>query len=204
MRISHKQKQMLAFIEDFVGENRYPPTLEEIRTGLNISSKSLVNHHLAALENAALLSRSPNKSRGIRLAGENDLIRVPFLTAEADQVREPKAEIDVEAVIALTNDIVPYRDDLYALQVQDDSMIDALVNQGDVVILQKKDHAENGDMIAARLAGQPATLLKRYYRDAKRGHVRLESAHPNLRPIIAHPEMVKIQGKVVAVIRQID
>jgi len=201
MRISHKQKKMLAFIEEFVGENRYPPTLEEIRTGLNISSKSLVNYHLTALESAALLSRSPNKSRGIRLAGENDPIRVPFLTPETEMVAD---KIDVEAAIALTSDIVPYRDDLYALQVPDDSMIDALVNQGDVVILQGQTHAENGDMVAVRLAGQPATLLKRYYRDARRGHVRLEAARPDLKPIIASPEMVKIQGKVVAVIRQIE
>lgn len=204
MRISHKQKKMLAFIEDFVGENRYPPTLEEIRTGLNISSKSLVNYHLTALESAALLSRSPNKSRGIRLAAENDPIRVPFLTPETEAVAEKTDEIDVETAIALTSDIVPCRHDLYALHVPDDSMIDALVNQGDVVILQGQTHAENGDMVAVRLAGQPATLLKRYYRDAKSDHVRLESARPDLTPIIVPPEMVKIQGKVVTVIRQIE
>jgi repressor LexA len=191
---------MLAFIEEFVGENKYPPTLEEIRTGLNISSKSLVNHHLTALESAAFLSRSPNKSRGIRLAAESETIRVPFLPDEIPS--SDVSDMDVETVIALTEDIVPNRNDLFALKVQDDSMIDALVNREDVLILQRQNQVHNGDLVAVRLAGQPAMLLKRYY--CKNGHVHLHSANPDMDPIVVDPELIEIHGKVMAVIRQID
>ena len=163
MKISDKQREMLAFIEDFVGENKYPPTLEEIRNGLNFSSKSLVNYHLAALESAALLCRSPNKSRGIRLAGETDRIRVPVVVKkDGGQTNRPSTELKADEVIELTSDIVPDREDLYALKIQDDSLLDAFVNKGDVVVIQRQDQAKNGDMVAVHLSQQKATLPKTF------------------------------------------
>jgi repressor LexA len=201
MGISRKQKKMLAFIEDFMEENRYPPTLEEIRVGLNISSKSLVNHHLEALENAAFLSRSPNKSRGIRLVGESDTVRVPFMIKQGMK-SNGKGKPSPQQAIELTSDIVPNRDDLYALKVPDDSLIDAFINEGDVVIMQRQNKAKNGEMVAVRLVKQNATLLKRFYRE--NGHVRLQPADPTAETMIVDPKAIEIQGKVVAVIRQVS
>ena len=202
MQISDKQKEMLAFIEDFVEENRYPPTLEEIRLGLNISSKSLVNYHLEALESAAILSRSPNKSRGIRLAGESEVFRVPFAAKAINQAGHPGATVDRDTAIELTSDIVPNRENLYALKVQDDSMVDAFVNAGDVVIMQRQQQAKNGELVAVQLLPQQKTLLKRFYRE--NGHIRLQPDDPNGEEMVVSPQSIQVQGKVVAVIRQMN
>ncbi len=198
MTISDKQREMLAFIENFAAENGYPPTYEEIRAGLKISSKSLVNHHLEALENAALLRRSPNTPRGIKL--RPDTVQVPVLGRIAAGPPADFAGPDDPETIELTGDIVPRRDDLYALKVQGNSMIDALVNDGDIVIMQHQLEAENGDMVAVRLLAQNETTLKRIYRE--NGYVRLQPANPTMAPLLVHPEAIAIQGKVVAVIRQ--
>jgi repressor LexA len=202
MKISDKQREMLAFIERFVEEKGYPPTFEEIRTGLKISSKSLVNYHLEVLENAGLLSRSPNTPRGIRLRGERDTVQVPLMGRIAAGPPTDFVAEDNREAIELTYDIVPNRDDLYALKVEGDSMVDALVHDGDIVVMQQQVEAENGEMVAVRLIEQNETTLKRFYRE--NGHVRLQPAHPTMAPLIVSPEAVAIQGKVVAIIRQVN
>ncbi len=201
MRISDKQKQMLAFIENFMGENGYPPTHEEIRTGLKISTKSLVNYHLEALEGAALLSRSPNTPRGIRLRSERETFSVPLTRASTAAAPAGATEINRE-VIELTCDIVSNSPNLFALKVQGDSMIDALVNDGDIVIIQRQNQVKNGDLVAVRLLEQGRTTLKHYYRE--NGHVRLQPANPMLQPVWVKPHAVQVEGKVMAIIRQVD
>ncbi len=199
--ISDKQGEMLAFIEKFVTENGYPPTREEIRTGLNISTKSLVNYHLEALENAALLTRVPNTPRGLRLAEENGGPSSPSAQA-SNNLSGDFAALDHDEVIELTYNMVTNTSNLYALKVEGEAMIDAQVNNGDIVILQRQTHAQNGEMVAVRLLEFGETTLKRYYRE--NGHVRLQPADINLEPVIASPEAVEVQGKVVAVIRHVD
>ncbi|NJN95301.1 MAG: repressor LexA [Anaerolineales bacterium] len=200
MRISDKQKQMLAFIETFVGRNGYPPTLEEIRAGLKISTKSLVNYHLEALAGASLLSRSPNTPRGIRLANEREPFTVPLTSSPI--LPEPLADLDEQEVVELTCDIVSNTPDLYALKVQGDSMLDALVNDGDIVIIQRQNQAKNGELVAVRLLEQDCTTLKHYYRE--NGHVRLQPANPTLEPVLVKPAAVQVEGRVMAIIRQVS
>jgi repressor LexA len=202
MQISDKQKEMLAFIENFVGENGYPPTHEEIRTGLNISTKSLVNYHLEALESAALLSRSPNTPRGIRLKSERETFSVPLAGNLTTSPLANSNGINEQAVIELTCDIVSKTRNLYALKVQGDSMLDALVNDGDIVIIQRQNQAKNGDLVAVRLIEQNQTTLKHYYRE--NGHVRLQPANPTLKPVLVKPNAVQVEGKVMAIVRQVS
>jgi repressor LexA len=202
MKISDKQNEMLAFIEGFVQENGYPPTYEEIRTGLNISSKSLVNYHLDVLENSGLLTRSPNTPRGIRLTGESDTVLVPFMGRISAGPPTVFIQDENREAIELTYDIVPNGDNLFALKVEGDSMMDALVNDGDIVVMQQQAEARNGEMVAVRLTDRNETTLKRYYRE--NGHVRLQPANPTMDALFVSPESVAIQGKVVAIIRQID
>jgi len=201
MHVSHKQKEMLAFIENFVGENGYPPTHEEIRTGLNISTKSLVNYHLEALESAALLSRSPNTPRGIRLMSEREPFSVPLAGNLTTSPLANSNDINEQAVIELTCDIVSNTRNLYAFKVQGDSMLDALVNDGDIVIIQRQNQAKNGDLVAVRLLEQNRTTLKHYYRE--NGHVRLQPANPTLKPVLVKPNAVQVEGKVMAIVRQV-
>lgn len=203
MNISDKQREMLAFIENFIAENGYPPTYEEIRLGLGISTKSLVNYHLEALEEAALLTRSPNTPRGIRLSHKEDTIRVPVMTETAvHSAPTLTTERENQDIIELTSDIIPDGQNLYALKVQDISMLDALVTEGDIIIIQPQTQAKNGEMVAVRLPGQKQLTLRRYYRE--NGHVRLQPDNPLMKSILVKPEAVEIQGKILAVIRQID
>ena len=201
MDISDKQKQMLAFIENFVGENGYPPTHEEIRAGLKISTKSLVNYHLEALEGAALLSRSPNTPRGIRLASERETFSVPMTRSKTAAPPDEMPDINQE-VIELTCDIVSNTRNLYALKVQGDSMMDALVNDGDIVVIQRQNQARNGDFVAVKLIDEDRTSLKHFYRE--NGHVRLQPANPLLEAVLVKPNAVQVEGKVMAIIRQVN
>ena len=204
MSISDRQRAMLAFIENFLEEKGYPPTYEEIRAGLNFSTKSLVNYHLEALENAALLSRVPNTPRGLRLPGSAETLRVPLINkvnSDPAETREAN-KTDESEVIQLTSDIVPDGRNLYAVKVYGDAMIDALVNDGDIVIMQPQTEAQNGELVAVHLVERNETMLKRFYRE--NGHVRLQPANPTLEPTFVKPDAVKVQGKVVAIIRQVN
>lgn len=194
--INNKQGEMLAFIKSFVSKNGYPPTHEEIKTGLNISTKSLVNYHLQALENAALLTRIPNTPRGLRLTGGNN---THFSASKPTHSSNNAAMFDV---LQLTYGMVNNNTDLYAVKSVNDTVVNSQTNQGDVVILQRQNHAQNGEMVAVRLANRNETTLKRYYRE--NGHVRLESANAVTDALIIEPKSVEIQGKVVAIIQEVD
>jgi repressor LexA len=199
---SEKQREMLAFIEDFVDKQGYPPTYEEIRVGLAISTKSLVNYHLDALQSAELLTRAPNTPRGIRLTGETGTRRVPMIAEIGTDLLPVLTELDPQDVIELTYDIVPNGDNLYAIKVQNGSLLDALVNEGDILIMQPQTQAQNGELVAARLIGQDETTFRRYYRE--NGHVRLQPDNPTMEALLVKPDAVQVQGKVVAVIRQVE
>jgi len=199
-RLSDRQQRILAFIEAFVAENGYPPTYEEIRAALDISTKSLVYHHLDALEGAGYLSRVPNTPRGIRLA-HSKTFRVPRLGSIAAGLPISLGDPDPDDYIELTRDIVPEQEGLYALKVVGDSMIDALINDGDVVILKHQHEARNGEMVAVWLRDRDETTLKRFFRE--NGRVRLQPANPRMAPLIVHPSRIQVQGRVVAVIRPV-
>lgn len=200
--ISDKQGEMLAFIKEFVAKNGYPPTREEIRTGLNISTKSLVNYHLEALESAALLTRIPNTPRGLKLlTAENGNGATPSQLPNGDSVFEPPP-INQEEVIELTYGMVTNNSNLYALKVENNNLQDNSVSDGDIIILQRQPYIQNGEMVVVRLSGQNKTTIQQYHRE--NGHVRLEATGPNTTPLIVAPDAVEIQGKVVAIIRQVD
>ena len=105
--------------------------------------------------------------------------------------------------IALTRDIIQDPGPLYALQVSGDSMIDALINDGDIVIIKHQSEVVNGDLVAAWLRTEKETTLKRFYWEKGQNRVRLQPANPTMKPIYVHPSNLEIQGKVIAVIRQV-
>jgi repressor LexA len=106
----------------------------------------------------------------------------------------------VNEALLLTSDIVPRQEDLFALRVRGDSMIDAMVNDGDLVVIKRQTTAQDGEMVAVRLIDSDETTLKHFFREAQR--IRLQPANPFMKPLYAHPSNVEIQGKVVAVIRR--
>jgi repressor LexA len=199
--ISDKQRKMLAFIEEFLKQHGYPPTLEEIRLGMAISTKSLVDYHLAALENAALLRRSPNTPRGIRLTRSSARPRLRSGSTPA-ALGLGLAELKTEDVMELAYGLVPESSDLFAFRVQNGSMPEALLNQGDILIMQRQKRAKNGDLVAVRLVDQNMVTFRRYFRE--NGHVRLQPDNPTAAAMLVKPDNIEVQGKVMAVIRQVE
>jgi repressor LexA len=205
--LTRRQREVLDFICQFVEENGYPPTHEEIQFEVGLSSKSHVHFYLKALEREGYIERAPNIPRGITLTGKfgrgrfAGVIKVPFLGKIA--AGEPISFSDTgHETIELTRDIVGDGEGLYALRVKGDSMVDALINDGDIVVMRHQQEANNGEMVAVRLKDCDETTLKRFYREKDR--VRLQPANPTMSPLHIHPANVEIQGKVVAVIRQMS
>jgi len=160
-----------------------------------------VNHHLRALERKGLIRREPDRARSIKLLDGARRFRVPLLghIAAGEPISfsdEPWEEIE------LTSDIVRQQEGLYALRVKGDSMMDALINDGDIVVMRHQKVAEKGEMVAVLLKDTNETTLKRFHPEGKR--VRLQPANRTVKPIYVHPARMEIQGKVVAVIRQME
>jgi repressor LexA len=207
----------------------YPPSIREIGEETDISSTSVVNYYLEQLEDWGYIIRDRHISRAIRIVPEKlaeasrimgrnilnktgDLLRIPVMgrivaSAPAPVPSSDFPYYDAESSVDMARSLLPSREkgtDLYALEVKGDSMIDAMVNDGDIVIMKPATNAEtkNGDMVAVWLEDRDETTLKYFFKE--RGGIRLQPANPNMKPIIVdNPKAVKVQGKVVMVIRQI-
>lgn len=205
-KLSPRQEAMIEFIESFIDDNGYPPTIREIGRACNISSTSVVNYNLNKLEREGLLVRDREVSRGLRLHDsliDPNVVAVPLLgRIVAGEPLPAFAEgYASDEHILLTKDIVTARDELFALQVYGDSMIDAMINDGDIVILKPDMKPNNGDMVAAWLLDREETTLKYFYNEGSK--IRLQPANPTMSPIFIEPDKLQIQGRVVAVVRQI-
>jgi repressor LexA len=209
MLLSERQQKILDFIGRFIEENDYPPSIRQIGGATGISSTSVVSYNLKILKQEGFIDRDPEVSRGIRLVRGSDprpnLLEVPFLgyIAAGEPIPVPDSDFspfDYET-IKLTRNIVGDQEGIYALQVKGHSMIDALVNDGDIVIMKHQVQANNGDMVAVRLKENDETTLKHFYLEGDQ--VRLQPANPNY-PTKSFPAAnVEVQGKVMVVIRQL-
>jgi repressor LexA len=193
--------RVLEFVEIFVDENGYPPTYDEIRAAVGLSSKSHVDYYLQALEDEGLIRRTPRTPRGLQLVGLAPAtfeIRVEGLIAAG----EPIERFDVPAdPLQLTADVADPRKDLYALRVRGDSMVDALVGDGDLLIVERHSEAARGQMAVVHLRDRNAATLKRVY--AEGPLVRLQPAHPTMPPIFVDARDIEIQGRVVSIVRRL-
>ncbi len=225
VKLSARQNKILGMIRDFVTEYGYPPSIRQIGEAADISSTSVVSYNLGVLQRKGLLARDPEVSRGLRLVEEDeDAIPVaeqdgylprgvpaPFLVpllgviAAGEPIPAPDSDFiptDYEQ-IALPPEMVRH-EDIYALRVRGTSMIDALISDGDIVVMQYQQSAENGDMVAAWLKDEKATTLKRIYWEQDHKMVRLQPANPLMDPIYVHPGNLEIQGKVIGVLRILE
>lgn len=209
--LSRRQRAILEFIERFLEENDYPPTIRDIQRELGISSTSVVDYNLKVLESRNLIRRNRNISRGIELVGRSsarrNIVAIPVVGQIAAGAPIPVPEdlehADAEEVIELSTDLVPDGGrGLFALRVKGHSMVDALINDGDIVLLRKQETCENGDTVAVWLKDQKETTLKKLYFEGDR--VRLQPANVTMAPIYTDPDNVEIQGKLVTVVRSVS
>ena len=226
--LSPRHKKILAFLEEYQQDKGYPPSIREIGDHTQISSTSVVKYYLNQLEEMGYIERRSNVSRGINLiknAGGSilqtmknaaaqamdQLVTIPLVgnIVAGEPMPVPSSDFsyyDAESGIDIARSLLPSSDpldQLYALRVHGDSMIDAMVNDGDIVVMKKVDQARNGEMVAIWLADRDETTLKYFYQE--NGRVRLQPANPSMQPIIIEdPSIVEVQGKVVLVIRQLE
>jgi repressor LexA len=225
--LSDRHIRILEYLGEYQRQYSYPPSIREIGNKTGISSTSVVNYYLAQLEAQGYIEREKNISRGIRLVKDvpglkqvaqnvvnaiDDLLRIPVIGRIAAGLPMPVPSsdfgyFDPETGIDIARSLLPPREkvaELFALEVKGDSMIDAMVNDGDIVIMKRVQEAKNGEMVAVWLRDRDETTLKYFFLE-KNGRVRLQPANPQMQPIyIEDPSIVQIQGKVVLVIRRLE
>lgn len=206
--LSTKQKRIMAFLRRFREERDYPPTIRDIVKGCGISSTSVVDYNLKILEREGYIHRDREVSRGIELLGpgQRRVVPVPIIgrIAAGEPIPVPTSdtwEMEPLDTVDVSSELARGKDKVFALRVKGMSMIDALINDGDIVLMQQTATADDGQMVAAWLKAECEITLKKIYREP--GRIRLQPANSQMKPIYADPENVEVQGKVIGVIRQV-
>lgn len=219
-KLSERQQNILKFIHDYMQANGFPPTIRQIGEATDINSTSVVNYNLNKLVDAGYLDRTDRVSRGLRLIAPipgktqkkiraSEVIdRVPMVgkiaAGQPLEVPEDIAHnIDDEDMLDIPPFLLGGVDpaEVFALEVEGDSMIDAMISEGDIVLLRHTHTASNGDMVAVWLPEKGETTLKYFYKEGAR--IRLKPAHPTMDDIYVDARNCEIRGKVLSVIRTV-
>ena len=214
--LGERHQRILDFLFEYQRENRYPPSIREIGNKTGITSTSVVNYYLDQLEKKGMIERDRKISRGVRLSGLNsssDTLRIPVLGPIAAGLPLPELDPDVSYMtdseanaVDIARSLLPAKekgDNLFALEVKGNSMIDAMINDGDIVVMRPATDARNGEMVAVWLPRDNEATLKYFFKEKDR--YRLQPANPTMKPIfIKKSEPLEIKGKVVMVIRKMD
>jgi repressor LexA len=197
MALTRRQKEIYEYVRSFVDEEGYAPSLEEIGARFGLSSVATVHKHVQNLVDKGLLRKSWNRSRSLEIVDRSgESVRIPLLGRVA--AGQPIEAVTMEDSIAVASELVGNRN-CFALQVQGDSMVDDHILDGDVVVLESRRVARNGEPVVALIRRDEATL-KRFYLDG--GKVRLVPANPTLRPMEFPAEDVEVQGVVIGLVRR--
>ena len=198
--LSKRQKQVFDFINKFIETHDYAPSLEEIASHFKLSAVSTIHYHIQELTKKGLLSKRSNVNRSLEVVAHQTspvALVVPLVGVIA--AGRPVEAIEQEETIELPPSLIG-RKDTYVLRVQGDSMIEEQIRDGDFVVVEKTETADNGETVVALLNGQEATL-KKFYRE-KNGMIRLQPANVKLSPIFIKAEECQIQGVVIAILRK--
>ena len=219
-KLSKRQQNILRFMFDYMQEQGFPPTIREIGEATDINSTSVVNYNLNKLVGAGYLDRVDSVSRGLRIiapipgkttkkvrhSDKVDRIAMVGKIAAGQPIEVPEDvahTVDDDDMI----DIPPFllngvdAAEVFALEVEGDSMIDAMIGEGDIVLLRHQRTAKNGDMVAVWLPDRGETTLKYFYKEGDR--VRLQPAHPTMDDIYVDARNCEVRGKVLSVIRTV-
>ncbi|MFH1087560.1 MAG: transcriptional repressor LexA [Chloroflexota bacterium] len=210
MELSAKERIVLGFVQSFLGESGYPPTVRDIVSGCELSSTSVAAYYLNKLEAAGYLRRHADISRGIELLvdrKERRLVSIPVIGEIAAGQPIPVPDNDTwstspQATIEVSPDLVRGRQGIYGLRVRGNSLIDALINDGDIALVEYTTIVGSGDLAAIWLKKEKEATLKKFYPEGDR--VRLQPANSQMSPMYTTPDNVAVQGKVIAVVRQLS
>ena len=197
--LTKRQREILNYLNEFIEQHGYAPSLEEIGRRFGLSSLATVHKHLTNLQDKGFIRRAWNRSRSVELVPTRmggralDLPLLGYVAAGA-----PIEAVVSNETVTVPEDLVGTRD-TYALRVRGNSMIDEQIRDGDVVVIEDRQTARNGEMVIALLEGAEVTL-KKFYRE--NGHIRLQPANDAVAPIIVRADMVQVQGVVVGVMRR--
>jgi repressor LexA len=214
--LGERHQRILDFLFEYQRENRYPPSIREIGNKTGITSTSVVNYYLDQLEKKGMIERDRKISRGVRLSGLNsssDTLRIPILGPIAAGLPLPELDPNVSYMtdseanaVDIARSLLPAKekgDNLFALEVKGNSMIDAMINDGDIVVMRPATDARNGEMVAVWLPRDNEATLKYFFKEKDR--YRLQPANPTMKAIfVKKSEPLEIKGKVVMVIRRMD
>jgi repressor LexA len=207
-----RRQRILGFLQEFYLENGIPPTVRDIQKACDISSTSVVDYNLDKLEQAGYINRRPDVARGIKILDQDgqpvsNATRVQIVGAIAagipipawsTEASESSQEFDT---VEVAPELQRQHGTLFALRVKGTSMIDALIDNGDVVIIKPSNTVNNGETVVAWLKEEEETTLKKFY--AEGSQVRLQPANSTMDPIYCAADNVEVRGKVVSVIRQL-
>jgi repressor LexA len=200
MYLTRRQKEILEYLNDFIGREGYAPTIEEIAEHFSLRSLATVHKHLTNLQEKGLIRRAWNRSRALELVPTEvkvHAVELPLLGRVA--AGSPIEAIDASETIFVPEDMIG-RKETYVLQVKGDSMIEEQIRDGDYVIVENRTTADDGEMVIALLDGENATL-KKLYREGH-GQVRLQPANARLKPMMVDQDRLQIQGVVIGVLRK--
>jgi repressor LexA len=218
-KLSQRQESILLFIEECIAERKHPPSIREICDHCDVSSTSVADYNLKRLEELGYIERTSKVSRGIQvsrpigpLRETEETVHVPLYgqIAAGDPISIPEADVPPEDYIEVARNLLhsPPGRPLFALRVRGQSMIDALIDDGDIVVVAHQETAENGDMVAAWIESREEWTLKRFYRSGE--SVTLRPANPMLfteqdvaEKLTFPASDVKISGRVCLVVRQV-
>jgi len=199
MPLTKRQKQILTYLEEFLTSKEYSPTLEEIANHFGMASLNGVYKHLKVLEERGFIKRLSNRARSIQILQREQ----PFQSPSLPLLGYVAAGNPIEAVVHSDEVSVPEMfltpGTNYVLRVEGDSMVDQHIEDGDLIVVEQRDHAQNGETVVALVDGEDATL-KRYYREGSQ--IRLQPANDKMSPILVDESRLKIQGIVVGLMRK--
>jgi repressor LexA len=210
-KLPSRRQRILDFIQEFIQEEGIPPTVRDIQKACEVSSTSVVDYNLRLLNRDGYLNRRPEVARGIELLDDegqpvSHSPRVPIVGSIAAGLPLPVFTAEGAAFtrefdsIEVSPELTRRHGELYALAVKGTSMTDALIDDGDIVIIQPAQQAANGDMVVAWLKGEEEATLKKYYLEGEL--VRLQPANSQMEPIYCAASNIEVKGKVVSVIRK--
>ncbi len=224
--MGERHQRIMQFLEAYQQENQYSPSIREIGNHIGVQSTSLVDYYLRQLSEMGYLERDDRVSRSIRIVKQyvdgnkhsknavsyirQDVLRYPVLgrIVASEPIPVPGSDLayyDQESYVEIPRKMLPGNEketELFVLEVSGDSMVDAMINDGDKVVFRQANKASNGDMVAVWLDNDEETTLKYFYNEGSR--IRLQPANPTMGPIyVEDPKQLRIMGKVVMVIRHL-